>query len=144
MIFETCLIQGVATRASEVNNGGAGDREKLQGTWRVSLANRNGEDADYLTGLRLVFLNDRFLIQGEKGDVLFRGRYQVNASADPPHIDFVHQRDALHGTTWKGAYRITRNCLRICDNAHAAGGARPSERQALPGLGKLLIILRRL
>lgn len=144
MICETCSTTGLATKNEPVEVSGAGDREKLQGTWLAILANRNGEDADYLTGVRLAFLNERFVVRGEKGDVIFRGTFHLDGNADPPHIDFVHHRDALQGTTWKGVYQMNGNSLRICDNAPDPNGNRPTELQARPGSGSVSFLFRRL
>jgi len=144
MICETCSTNGLATKNEPAGISGAGDRERLQGIWLAVLANRSGEEADYLTGQRLAFLNDRFVIRGEKGDVIFRGTYRLNADADPPQIDFVHRRDALQGTTWKGVYQLNGNGLRICDNAPDPNGDRPNDLQSRPGSGSVSILFRRL
>jgi uncharacterized protein (TIGR03067 family) len=104
---------------------------------------RNGRDADFVRGLRLIVEGNRFVIQGEKGDMLFRGTVQMNPNANPAHIDFTHERDALDRTTWMGVYQINGHVLRICSNSPNPRANRPDDFAAPLGSERMLILLRR-
>ncbi len=145
MVRDYCaaLALGNAMAAQPETNG-AGNFERLHGTWVAVHAVRNGRDADYLRGQRLSFDSNRFASRGEQGDVLFQGTYRLDFETSPAQIDFRHERDSLQGTTWKGIFQVTGNTLRVCHNAPNPHAARPRDFEARPASECIVILFRRL
>ncbi len=139
----TPALAGDVAAAVQAEDGGAGERQKLQGTWFAVLAYRNGQDADYFNGNRLSFDGDRFAIRNDDGDLLFQGTYRVNPAAEPAQIDFQHEGNKLEGSNWQGIYMLTGNTLRICDNAPNPQADRPRQFSAGLGSGCLYFVFRR-
>jgi len=129
----SCLLA-----ADPTGDGAAGgERDRLQGTWVLTAGVRDGKPADGLKGHLLVIEGERFTIR-LKGKVLYGGTVRVYPDRRPPAIDFMHTEGDFKGKTWLGIYRLDGDRLRVCDNAYAPDGGRPTEFTSPPGSGRVL------
>ncbi len=118
-------------------------RASLQGNWTAVAAERSGQKADDLPGHRLIFAGNTFLIVSAGGDLLYRGTWTADASANPARIDFHHDKGALRGTTWQGIYIRIGNALTVCDNAPDPSRDRPTRFTTTPGSASVSIHFER-
>ncbi len=116
---------------------------RLQGSWTVIKAERDGKTADDVVGHQLSFNGGRFQIQAKDGKLVYAGTVRVNPSAKPAAIDFEHTEGTDKGKTWKGIYALDGDTLTICDNAPNVEKGRPSSFEAKSGSGYALIIFVR-
>src|SRR5262249_44818225 len=102
------------------------DRDKLQGTWAVVSAERDGKADDALKGHDLTFAGDAFTIK-LKDKVLYKGTFKLDPDKKAAAIDFTHTEGEAKGKTWLGIYRLDGDKLIICDNAYDLQKGRPTE-----------------
>jgi uncharacterized protein (TIGR03067 family) len=133
------LMLGIATPALADPAQVAG----LAGTWTAAKAERDGAPAPELVGHRLVFEADRYSIAGADGKPLYAGTYRVDASADPPSIDFFGKTSEGADATWEGIYRLDGDSLTIVDDAPDPAKGRPAELAAPAGSGYVLLDFER-
>lgn len=117
--------------------------KKLQGTWKISEAEREGKAADDVVGHRLTFAGDQFRIDAIDGKQLFQGTFRIDPTASPARITFNHAAGELKGSAWEGIYVLERDSLRICDNAPNPKRARPTTFRTEPGSGSISVVSQR-
>jgi uncharacterized protein (TIGR03067 family) len=115
----------------------------LQGAWIATAAQRDGQAVDDVVGHRLAFSDDDFRIQSKDGKPLYAGTVQIDPSANPAAIDFIHRDGPLDGKAWKGIYTLDGDILKICDNAPNLDAARPTTLEAPANSGYVLITFER-
>ena len=135
LIFGTVLVPAFARPAEE-------SQKKLQGTWTVTKAERDGKAAEDIVGHRLSFTGNRFQIQSKDGKRLYQGTFRVDPSRKPAAIDFEHTEGAPKGKAWKGIYSLDGDTLTICDNAANLDKGRPTAFEAKTGSGYVLITFK--
>ncbi|MBC7931253.1 MAG: TIGR03067 domain-containing protein [Rubrivivax sp.] len=118
-------------------------RKELQGTWRATKAERDGEAAGDVVGHQLSLTGDRFQLRSKDGKPLYAGTVRVDTSAKPAAIDFEHTEGELKGKAWKGIYALDGDTLTICDNAPDMDKGRPAAFEAASGSGYVLITFKR-
>jgi uncharacterized protein (TIGR03067 family) len=118
-------------------------RQKLQGTWSATRAERDGKGADDVVGHQLSFAGDRFQIRSRDGQPLYGGTFRVEPGTKPAAIDFAHTDGTLKGKAWKGIYALDGDTLAICDNAPDLDRGRPAAFEAKTGSGYVLITFTR-
>jgi uncharacterized protein (TIGR03067 family) len=101
------------------------DRERLQGSWSVISAERNGCEAPDILDHQLVVDGDAFAIRSN-GDTLHEGTITLGPTHDPHTIDFTIAKSTLSGKAWRGIYQFEGDLLRICDNAVDTQKPRPA------------------
>jgi uncharacterized protein (TIGR03067 family) len=121
----------------------AKDPAKLQGSWVVVSAQRDGKPADDLKGHQLTFSGDKFVIKSRDGKLLYQGTYQVDATQKPATIDFRHTEGAFKGKTWKGIFALEGDTLKESDNAPNLDRDRPKDFTAAAGSGHVAIVFKR-
>jgi uncharacterized protein (TIGR03067 family) len=121
----------------------AKDPAKLQGSWVVVSAQRDGKAADDLKGHQLTLAGDKFVIKSRDGKLLYQGTYQVDTSRKPATIDFRHTEGALKGKTWKGIFALEGDTLKESDNAPNPDRDRPKDFKAAAGSGCVAIVFKR-
>ncbi len=120
----------------------ANDLDELDGEWTAVRAEQDGREAREIVGHVLRFEGDRFSIE-ENGVTIYEGTFDVDESAHPGAIDFVHTGAASTGKTWRGIYRIGGDTLTICDNAGDLRASRPASFATHPHSGLVLVGFKR-
>src|SRR3954453_14552289 len=116
----------------------------LQGTWVVTTARREGNDAPDVVGHRLKIDGDRFEIrEGDK--LLFRGTLAIDKPAGKLwQVDIKHSHGDLAGKKWLSVMRVRDDgMLVVCDNAVDPEKPRPEALESKPGSGTILLEFRR-
>jgi uncharacterized protein (TIGR03067 family) len=119
------------------------DRDRLQGTWSISVAEQEGRGRPELRGRSLVFTEDRFLLGAWRAEVRgiipsarLEGDYTLKP-ASPGRIDLTSRGWHLHGI-----YTLEGNRLTLCLNETFVG-ERPTEFATRPESRQLLLVLER-
>lgn len=137
--FLPWCVAGFLLAVAAVHAQGDGS---LQGTWIAVAAQRDGKAADDVKGHVVQFTGDRFEIS-LKGKSLYQGKYEVNAAKTPATIDFIHMEGKLAGRRWLGIFEVSKDTLKICDNAPNIDGTRPEKFAATAGSGHVFVTLKR-
>lgn len=132
----------LATNALVADEGNK-ETDRLQGTWSVVSAERDGKPSNDVKGHHLTFAGDKFTIKSQDGTLLFEGTYQLDPSKKPGTINFLHIGGALKGKTWKGIYSLEGDLLKECDNAPNLDKDRPTTFSAKAGSGHIAIVFKR-
>lgn len=119
------------------------DTEKLQGSWEVVKAERNGQPADDVEGHRLTFAGKSFRIAAPDGKLLYEGTWTIDGKGKPAAIDFTHTAGMAAGKTWRGILQLEGTTLKICDNAPDPSRPRPAALATSAGSGHVLVTLER-
>lgn len=132
----TLLAAGLAV-------GGARAEGQLEGAWLAEDASQAGVAAPEIVGHRLDFKGDRFRIT-KAGTVIYGGIFSVDASAQPPAIEFdLSETPSLAGV-WRGIYALKGDTLTICDNAPDRTMPRPNSFAECVAPGYVVIRFTRL
>ena len=118
--------------------GAARAETELEGTWIAHNGTLAGEAAPQLAGHRLSFEGDRFQITKE-GELLFGGSFAVDATMEPPTIQFDQNETERLAGVWLGIYELVGDTLTICDNAHDMARPRPKGFDECSAAGYILI-----
>ncbi len=120
-----CLVVVFAGASSRGADATKQDREKLQGTWKVSAMSLAGKafpstSKDIRTR---IFTGDKMVIKDPlaKGERRQEATFKLDAGKEPRHIDFT---DAKSGKTLHGIYQLEGDTLKIAYPFPA--GARPT------------------
>jgi uncharacterized protein (TIGR03067 family) len=115
------------------------DEEKMQGTWTVVSAEKDGARApeEAIQGMKVV-------IQGKELTIQHKGRnekltFKLDASKKPKVIDMTHPRDK--GENVPGIYELDGNNLKMC--WRKGGGERPTKFAAEAKSGLMMMVLKR-
>ncbi|MGI9404571.1 MAG: TIGR03067 domain-containing protein [Hyphomicrobium sp.] len=123
---------------TRLSKGAGSPKTGLEGTWFARSATLAGKDAPKIVGQRLSFNGDRFRITKE-GKLLFGGNFSVDATAEPPSIQFEQSETQTLSGSWLGIYELDGNTLRICDNAPDMTKPRPKNFSECAAAGYVLI-----
>jgi uncharacterized protein (TIGR03067 family) len=116
------------------------DKEKLQGAWRVIVAEKNGEkrDREDLVKVQIVIAGDKLTIKdprlSDEGMV-----YQLDPRKKPKEINL---RGAETKEVNRGIYALDGDELKICF-ANEPGKARPTDFTAKAKSGRVLVVAKR-
>jgi RNA polymerase sigma factor (sigma-70 family) len=106
-------------RATQASHRPDGERDKLQGTWRVAGAQRYGRAIDVLKDRRLVIAGDRFTLSGGRGEVSgiirsapMEGNVTLGRN-NPTAIDLLERSALLGNWHLHGIYSLDGKCLKI-------------------------------
>jgi len=117
------------------------DVEKMQGTWKVVAAERDGKKPpdDDLKAFRFTFKGDKLILKN--GDKEQEATYKLDASKKPKTIDIVRKvGDKME--TIPGIYQFDGDDLKLCA-AGEPGKERPKEFATKAGAGVGLMLLKR-
>jgi len=91
------------------------DKAALQGTWKVTASEQDGEKvpADDLKDLFLIFKGDAILIK-EGGKAEERFSYLLDPSKKPKEIDLIVKVGQNKGRIDRAIYQVDGDVLRIC------------------------------
>jgi uncharacterized protein (TIGR03067 family) len=143
-VLFTTLFTGLCF-AADAKEDAAKDKEKLQGTWKVLKATKEGEsksDED-LKKLQVVIAGDKLTFKdGNQGrDETFA--FTIDPAQKPATIDLTIEKAKLTTAkqTIKGIYELDKDTLKICVGLE--GDKRPTEFKSGEKSGTALLVLER-
>ncbi len=113
------------------------EMKRLQGTWAVESAVKDGKDFDRIKEDRLVIAGDRITVKSKDKD--HGGTYKLDLSKKPAAIDFMPE-DANEKTV-QAIYELKGDTLKLC--FAEPDTERPTEFKAEEGSRRILVILKR-
>jgi uncharacterized protein (TIGR03067 family) len=126
------------TRAND--KARAQDLKKLQGTWIVVEAERDGEEIP-IKGNKMVVKDNLFTIFTKSAEL--EGDLVLDAAKSPKRIDWQHQKGMLRDKKWEGIYKLEGEKLTLCYTEADTGKARPDAFATKKDSNRLLIVLER-
>jgi uncharacterized protein (TIGR03067 family) len=141
-VLAGALLAGLLVAASCATDVMAQSAGKLEGAWTAVSAERNGKPADELTGHRLTFAGDTFVIERE-GKTLSKGTFETDNATKPAQIDFHQTEGEAKGQTWRGIYRLEGGTLTTVDNAPDPKKPRPTRFTTRADSGHVMLTFRR-
>ncbi len=140
----TLLCAVALTLAASATAGDAAKKEqdRLQGTWVVVAAEREGRPLDRIKGGKLIVTGSNFTIETASGATL-KGDLMLDPAKKPRQMDLTHTAGALRDQTWKAIHQLDGDDLKICYAEADSGKDRPTEFTTAQGSGRLLTILKR-
>lgn len=124
------------------------DRDRLQGVWRLSAAEVNGQTV----ALNNLKSGDKILIgtltvEGESytfrlGDVRLALTFALDPSKSPKAIDLTVADGPQKGQTFHGIYKLEGDTYTICRNVEP-GKVRPAEFASRQDSGRMLVVWKR-
>jgi uncharacterized protein (TIGR03067 family) len=140
--FSMLLVLGLLVAAEGPKEDAAKrDVQKLQGTWTVVSAEREGQPLDRIKGNKLTLKGDRFTIKTKT--VELTGTFRLDPAKKPKAMDWMHEADALRDKTWQSIYLLEGGSLKICYAEADSGKDRPTEFATTEGSGLQLVVLKR-
>lgn len=114
------------------------DDDKLQGTWNVVSALRDGEDFEAPKGDKLVFDQGKITIEKKDGTKNEGGTYTADPAKTPKELDV---KPPNQETVLKAIYQIDGDDMKLC--LGRPDSDRPTELASKAGSNVMLIVLRR-
>ena len=117
------------------------EMKKLQGTWVVVGAERDGTPLDRIKGNKLIVRDNQFTIVTQSAEL--KGDLTLAPGKSPKAIDFQHQEGMLRDKKWEGIYKLEGDRLTLCYAEADSGKDRPGEFATQAGSSRLLIVVER-
>jgi RNA polymerase sigma factor (sigma-70 family) len=137
---------GAAQAPAKPDQPAAGDREKLQGTWKLVSTEWMGRANKERVGETWVFTDNRITLDRAAPKTEYS--YQIDSAADPKHIDLAPTEKSEVGYHYRGIYRLDRDRLTICAAVVKKGETseklRPTALATQEGELRVLWVLERL
>jgi len=129
-----CIVTSVTSTRKETRP--MSDQERLQGTWVLRSAERNGTATpeEVARHIRLVFDGDKLLTKNR--DKVTEAKFRLNPDTKPSEIDLE-----MDGQVGRGIYILQGDSVKIVHGE--VGDARPTEFAAPAGSGLTLLVLNR-
>lgn len=118
------------------------DFDRLQGTWVVVAAERDGQLLDRIKGNQMIIKDRNFTIKTKTGFEM-KGDLILDPGKKPRHMDLAHQEGLLRDKTWQAIYQLDGAELKICYVEPDAGKERPKEFTTQADSGMQLVVLKR-
>lgn len=137
--MRSCILLALAAGLSVGADAPKGDAakadlDKLQGTWSLVSAERDGKKAaeDEVKKTRITFKGDQFLFPDESGVATSKkGTIKIDPARKPKAMDATD--DGPDGKTSLGIYAIDGDDYKVC--FAPPGKERPTEFSSKPGSG---------
>jgi uncharacterized protein (TIGR03067 family) len=136
------IVSAALSPAGDAPKGDKGDREKLQGTWKVVSLVNDGQEVppEKIEEARLTFEGDRYSLKG--GEEGYRGTFKLDSGQSPRQITTTFLADdGKEKGKALGIYELDGKRLRICWRHE--GEERPKQFASRPGSGIRLMVLER-
>jgi uncharacterized protein (TIGR03067 family) len=124
------------------------DLDALQGTWRVTAAERDGGmkvPEDEMKKITLVFKGDKLTARRTENaqkpeEKLYEMSFTLDPSQKPKWIDVTYTDGERKGESSQGIYELSGDTLKICMNR---GNTRPTEFETKPETQRHMLTLTR-
>jgi uncharacterized protein (TIGR03067 family) len=113
------------------------DMKKLEGTWVVVSAERDGKNYDRIKDDQVVFAGDKITIKSKERDQ--KGTYKLDPSKKPKALDLIS--DNAGDPPVHGIYEFKGEELRICFSR--PGKDRPTAFATQAGSEMTLVVMKR-
>jgi uncharacterized protein (TIGR03067 family) len=110
------------------------DTKNVQGTWVVVSVERGRQKPQEVPGMKVVFKDDKCLIQ-DPGQVT-EGRFRLNPNKSPKWIDITFSREGFNNRVSHGIYALNGDVLKLC----GAGPDEPRPSEFISTVGTSLDI----
>ncbi|MBI1917379.1 MAG: TIGR03067 domain-containing protein [Planctomycetes bacterium] len=110
-------------------------KDKIEGTWVVVSATRNGKTNDEIKDDKVTFKDGKLTIKAKNKDET--ATYKVDPAKKPKEIDITHEG----GKTMQGIYVVEGDTLKVCFSK--PDSPRPTEFSAKEGSDCMLVVLKR-
>ena len=137
-----CALAFTTFVAARDDDGAKKALKELQGTWKVTAAEQDGDSLDRIVGGIMVIKDNNFHIKTVSGTEL-KGDLVLNPSKAPKHLDYIHQEGPLKDKKWEGIYEFKDDALKICYAEADSDKERPTEFKTLKKSRLLLLELKR-
>jgi uncharacterized protein (TIGR03067 family) len=137
--LETLKRGDVPEPVERADEADAGPATELEGEWAMISGSMDGhamEASLVKIGRRVVKGNQLTVLFG--GQVFLKGRFTLDPSKSPKHIDYAITSGTGAGATQSGIYEINGKTLKLC--MAAASGARPTDFISSKGNGRTLTL----
>jgi RNA polymerase sigma factor (sigma-70 family) len=123
----------------------AGDRDRLQGAWKVVSSEWMGSPMQKRVGMIWVFAGEHIAV--ERGDLKAEYTYQIDPAASPKHLDLTPTDRSETGYHYRGIYRLDRDrltlCARVVKKDERDEKVRPTTFTTQAGDQQMLLVLER-
>lgn len=91
------------------------ERKKLEGTWDLKAVEVKGKQFDKpdVAGGRIIFAKNMKVIIKDPGKPEKRGKYKIDASKSPKHLDLIGTKEGNDGDVIQTIYEVENGELRI-------------------------------
>jgi uncharacterized protein (TIGR03067 family) len=117
------------------------DQKDLQGTWKVTSAEQNGDALDRIVDNTLAIDGEKFTIKTKTSDL--KGTFELHTGIMPKGMDFKHDEGAVKGETWYANYSLDGDELKICYKDPNPDKLRPGGFTTTAGSNLLCVKLER-
>lgn len=138
------LAVGLLVAAHSKDDGAKKDLEKLQGTWILVSAERDGKKLaeEEVKKTKIAFKDDTFVFPDASGiGTSQKGIIKVDPSKTPKWMDSKAANDTAKGELSLGIYEIAGDDYKVC--FAPPGKERPKEFSSKPGSGHIFQVWKR-
>lgn len=138
------LAVGLLIAADAKDDAAKKDLDKLQGTWILVSAERDGKKLpqEEVKKTKITFKDDTFVFPDASGiGTSQRGIIKVDPSKTPKWMDSKATNDAAKGELSLGIYEIEGDDYKVC--FAPPGKERPKEFSSKPGSGHIFQVWKR-
>lgn len=139
LVFAVTLAADHAAKDGRLEAAASNDQEKLQGTWIVISAEKDGKVDEQRKGAKVLYRGDTFTRIMPMGNA--NGTFKLDPSSNLKSMNITYLEGREKGQTWAGIYSLEGDTLKLC--YAAVGKPRPSEFTCKEGSGQVLILLKR-
>jgi uncharacterized protein (TIGR03067 family) len=126
--------------ANDPKAGASGELLKLNGAWKITSVEREGQKIDDFTNTQLS-VKDAILAVSENGKLLFEGAVKLDPSKTPKAIDWSIDGGDGKSLTALGIYALDGDNLKFCWSQ--PGKERPAGFVTKAGSREMVIALKR-
>jgi uncharacterized protein (TIGR03067 family) len=119
----------------------------LQGTWRVTSAQRDGTDApeDEIKKITVTIKGDKLTAHRTENaekpeEKVYEMSFTIDPSQKPKWIDVTYMDGERKGESSQGIYELSDDTLKIC---MSRGNTRPNDFETKPDSQRHLLVLKR-
>lgn len=142
LLFACALALATVATARADDDAAKKDLKAMQGTWKVTAAEHDGDSLDRIVGGIMVVKDNNFHIKTVSGTEL-KGDLVLNPAKTPKHLDYIHQDGPLKDKKWEGIYELKDDTLKICYAEADSEKERPTEFKTLKKSALLYLELKR-
>jgi uncharacterized protein (TIGR03067 family) len=143
-ILTVALVLGADTQKDDAVKS---ESNKLQGTWRIVSAEREGTNApdDEIKKTTLIIKGDKLTVKKTENaakpeEKTYEMSFTLDPTKNPKWIDVTYTDGERTGESSLGIYELNDDSLKIC---MSRGTTRPSEFESKPESQRHLMVLKR-